>query len=201
MKRYNENIEKVLDLGRDLLGRADYKELGLNNNDINTLLYMVTDDKLHYSNSNRNHPYAPIHAIYALAQLEAKEAFSEASKLISNYEEDRYISDALKSYSYSIEKVEVKEEGIEELIIVDDEIEEQEQKIEKIEEKEEEEEVIVIQSDELIKEAIIEMQQDKPKPKKQRAPVKQPVKEIKVGRNEPCPCGSGKKYKKCCINL
>ena len=24
------------------------------------------------------------------------------------------------------------------------------------------------------------------------------VKERKVGRNEPCPCGSGKKYKKCC---
>ena len=23
----------------------------------------------------------------------------------------------------------------------------------------------------------------------------------KVGRNEPCPCGSGKKYKKCCINV
>jgi SWIM/SEC-C metal-binding protein len=22
--------------------------------------------------------------------------------------------------------------------------------------------------------------------------------EAKVGRNEPCPCGSGKKYKKCC---
>ncbi|HBF88607.1 MAG TPA: hypothetical protein DDX39_08200 [Bacteroidales bacterium] len=25
-------------------------------------------------------------------------------------------------------------------------------------------------------------------------------KEPKVGRNEPCPCGSGKKYKKCCLN-
>ena len=25
------------------------------------------------------------------------------------------------------------------------------------------------------------------------------VKDAKVGRNEPCPCGSGKKYKKCCI--
>lgn len=25
-------------------------------------------------------------------------------------------------------------------------------------------------------------------------------KEIKVGRNDPCPCGSGKKYKKCCLN-
>jgi preprotein translocase subunit SecA len=26
------------------------------------------------------------------------------------------------------------------------------------------------------------------------------VKEVKVGRNDPCPCGSGKKYKKCCAN-
>ena len=28
--------------------------------------------------------------------------------------------------------------------------------------------------------------------------VKQPAKSSKVGRNDPCPCGSGKKYKKCC---
>jgi preprotein translocase subunit SecA len=29
---------------------------------------------------------------------------------------------------------------------------------------------------------------------------KKPVKRAKkkVGRNDPCPCGSGKKYKKCC---
>ncbi len=26
----------------------------------------------------------------------------------------------------------------------------------------------------------------------------QPIKSNKVGRNDPCPCGSGKKYKKCC---
>ena len=26
-----------------------------------------------------------------------------------------------------------------------------------------------------------------------------PVKSNKVGRNDPCPCGSGKKYKKCCL--
>ncbi len=25
-----------------------------------------------------------------------------------------------------------------------------------------------------------------------------PVKRVKIGRNEPCPCGSGKKYKNCC---
>ena len=32
-----------------------------------------------------------------------------------------------------------------------------------------------------------------------RAPVQQVVRgAAKVGRNDPCPCGSGKKYKKCC---
>ena len=29
-------------------------------------------------------------------------------------------------------------------------------------------------------------------------PQKTMLAEKKVGRNEPCPCGSGKKYKKCC---
>jgi len=34
----------------------------------------------------------------------------------------------------------------------------------------------------------------------QKAPVKEPVRrdQPKVGRNDPCPCGSGKKHKKCC---
>ncbi len=32
----------------------------------------------------------------------------------------------------------------------------------------------------------------------ERVVHKQPVKKQKVGRNDPCPCGSGKKYKKCC---
>ena len=27
------------------------------------------------------------------------------------------------------------------------------------------------------------------------------VNEKKIGRNELCPCGSGKKYKKCCIKI
>jgi preprotein translocase subunit SecA len=29
--------------------------------------------------------------------------------------------------------------------------------------------------------------------------VPQPAKSDKIGRNDPCPCGSGKKYKKCCM--
>ena len=32
------------------------------------------------------------------------------------------------------------------------------------------------------------------------ARVKKPVRVQKIGRNDPCPCGSGKKYKKCCGN-
>jgi len=34
------------------------------------------------------------------------------------------------------------------------------------------------------------------------APVTQPVRRSmpRVGRNDPCPCGSGKKYKKCCLH-
>lgn len=38
-----------------------------------------------------------------------------------------------------------------------------------------------------------------PLPKKPGLPQKaEPIKVEKIGRNEPCPCGSGKKYKKCC---
>ncbi len=29
-------------------------------------------------------------------------------------------------------------------------------------------------------------------------PIEQVHSEHKAGRNDPCPCGSGKKYKKCC---
>jgi hypothetical protein len=31
------------------------------------------------------------------------------------------------------------------------------------------------------------------------SPDEQPIANIKVGRNDSCPCGSGKKYKKCCL--
>lgn len=31
------------------------------------------------------------------------------------------------------------------------------------------------------------------------SPAGMPLRSVKVGRNDPCPCGSGKKYKKCCL--
>lgn len=45
------------------------------------------------------------------------------------------------------------------------------------------------------------MYNKKDTPANPEMPKAQPVvKEEKVGRNDPCPCGSGKKYKKCCGN-
>ena len=46
-------------------------------------------------------------------------------------------------------------------------------------------------------------QVDRPEPLQRKAPpprrakIQQPSRNLKVGRNDPCPCGSGKKYKHC----
>ena len=42
-------------------------------------------------------------------------------------------------------------------------------------------------------------------PGEDEEPLPPPVEPIRkegaeIGRNDPCPCGSGKKYKQCCIN-
>ena len=39
--------------------------------------------------------------------------------------------------------------------------------------------------------------QRKTTPTKRVASGAQPIQSLKVGRNDPCPCGSGKKYKQC----
>jgi preprotein translocase subunit SecA len=55
----------------------------------------------------------------------------------------------------------------------------------------------------------VEVEQFRPKqrrmfagaPDKAEPPKSEPIKKgAKVGRNDPCPCGSGKKYKKCCLS-
>lgn len=33
----------------------------------------------------------------------------------------------------------------------------------------------------------------------EQLPNERLVRRVKVGRNDPCPCGSGRKFKKCCI--
>ncbi len=49
--------------------------------------------------------------------------------------------------------------------------------------------IIGLEPDEPEDIADLEILLNSPKPK---------IAEKKIGRNEPCPCGSGKKYKKCC---
>src|SRR5262245_11339937 len=50
----------------------------------------------------------------------------------------------------------------------------------------------------------IELEPDKPEDISDLTSLLNPLKprivEKKVGRNEPCPCGSGRKYKNCCMN-
>lgn len=43
--------------------------------------------------------------------------------------------------------------------------------------------------------------QNRDEKKKSRVKPKTIIKDRKIGRNDPCPCGSGKKYKKCCGKL
>jgi SWIM/SEC-C metal-binding protein len=49
---------------------------------------------------------------------------------------------------------------------------------------------------------VIEVNPDKPEDLTALRRLEKPLKPVKVketpGRNDPCPCGSGKKYKKCC---
>jgi SWIM/SEC-C metal-binding protein len=73
--------------------------------------------------------------------------------------------------------------------------------------------VVRVQTEEKMKEAAtlfeennwkytIELEPDQPEDiadlERLLNPIKPTTAEKKVGRNEPCPCGSGKKYKKCC---
>ena len=73
--------------------------------------------------------------------------------------------------------------------------------------------IVKVQTEERLKEVssifeekgwkfIIELEPDKPEDITDLDillnPQKTKIVEKKVGRNEPCPCGSGKKYKKCC---
>ena len=51
----------------------------------------------------------------------------------------------------------------------------------------------------LQREEVAKGQAVNPKEEGDAKPKKMPVrKAAEIGRNDPCPCGSGKKYKKCC---
>lgn len=51
-----------------------------------------------------------------------------------------------------------------------------------------------LEREEVAKGQAVNPKEDGPAPRKKKEPVR---KEIEIGRNDPCPCGSGKKYKNC----
>lgn len=51
----------------------------------------------------------------------------------------------------------------------------------------------------ITKEKLFQMRDDFLAKAKRRAAAEEDAPLVKVGRNEPCPCGSGKKYKRCCL--
>lgn len=53
-------------------------------------------------------------------------------------------------------------------------------------------------TEEDLKKMVIEIRQMKSEVEVERAKVKELGPDQKVGRNDKCPCGSGKKFKKCC---
>jgi preprotein translocase subunit SecA len=55
--------------------------------------------------------------------------------------------------------------------------------------------VLIYNMESLIDAQIIEIEAAQFLPRK----PKQQVREYNIGRNDQCPCGSGKKYKKCCL--
>ena len=60
--------------------------------------------------------------------------------------------------------------------------------------------LVRIQREEEVEEIRQKQKQDYILSRGEDTPVNQTVKRAteKIGRNDPCPCGSGKKYKKCC---
>ena len=53
--------------------------------------------------------------------------------------------------------------------------------------------------------AVVGVEPDKPEDitdlEKKTSPSSLVVAPLRVGRNDYCPCGSGRKYKKCCLNM
>ena len=53
---------------------------------------------------------------------------------------------------------------------------------------------------ELFTEANQELLNQKMDDRLKELPNERLIRRVKIGRNSPCPCGSGRKFKKCCIS-
>ena len=211
---YSIDIQKIFTLGTQGLYEKsmNYQALGLKPIDSDELVLVALDDTLHYNESiDEAYLYAPIHAIRALTQFEDGTAFDPIAHLISQYEDDDYLADALVSYAKVLDRVDniksmITNNSLSELAsdtlykaLHKEELQAEEEARIKAENeaKANAEEEARIQAENEAKAEEIPLEESEPATIKEVQPV---ASYGKVGRNEPCPCGSGNKYKKCCMN-
>jgi len=227
---YSIDIQKIFTLGTQGLDEKgiDYQELGLEFIDSDELVLVALDETLHYNdNIDGASLYAPIHAIKALTQFKYEKAFDPIAHLISQYEDDDYLADALISYAKVLDRVDniksmITNNSLSELasdtlykalhkeelqaeeearIKAENEAKANAEKEARIkaenEAKANAEEEARIKAENEAKAEEIPLEESEPVTIKDVQPV---ASYGKVGRNEPCPCGSGNKYKKCCMN-
>ena len=268
---YKDPVRQLLTYGACLMGQdfrnwPDYLQLGLNENHVQELIAMVTDQALHLSSSESTEVWAPVHAWRALGQLKAEEAITplisifwmaddaeddwvteemplimgmigpEAISRLTQYMKDRHNGIYARSIAASSlhriaemhpEKKEVCIRKLTEQLadhceddaelngyIIDALIRlkalESIRIIEKAFEKNCVDDSIVGDFEDIEiafglkekrtkkREPYFVFDKEKYNPGRASEPAGRSASK-KTGRNEPCPCGSGKKYKKCCL--
>ncbi len=208
---YSENIEKLFSLGASGLvdKEVNYIKLGLSSDDIEELVVVALDDRLHYGDvEDESHLYAPIHAINTLSQLSIREPFEKIFDLIKRYEDDDYLAEAIVSYAKRLDILDTIDNSISDGSLSTIAIETLNKILhKKVEEPKEKTIVVALEEPKEPIEEVVVAEEPKTKVEEFKEEVKIEKVElkptidssIKVGRNDPCPCGSGKKYKKCCL--
>jgi regulation of enolase protein 1 (concanavalin A-like superfamily) len=203
---YSKNIEKLFSLGASrLVGEeVNYTKLGLSSDDTEELVVVALDDRLHYGDvEDENHLYAPIHAINTLSQFKIKEPFEQIFDLINRYEDDDYLAEAIVSYAKELDILDTIDSSISDGSLSTIAIDTLNKRLhKKVEEPKEKTIIVALEEVKEAKEIAIEPKEKAvAEVKIKKVEVKKEIIKptIKIGRNEPCPCGSGKKYKKCCL--
>ena len=270
-KNYPQRFQEMFGFGSDSLMRTkeftkDYEQMGFTKDDLHALWEIALDKELEYFDADGDKiPFAPPHAMMALAQLKLKEPLEDILERIEFFEEDDYYTNAALRYFEAVgyEKVDIlieffldQKKVVYNRMLIVEALEELSKKHSDIKPKVEEALLLYLKRDkeeddglnamvihnlldvcdarehiELIRKVFATKPVDifydgdledieiKLGFRKKRTTKRVNMfdfftqnededefefedlskNEKKVGRNEPCPCGSGKKYKKCCL--
>ena len=273
-KNYPQRFQEMFELGSDSLMETkaitkDYEKMGFTKDDLPALWEIALDKELEYFDADGDKiPFAPPHAMMALAQLKLKEPLEDILERIEFFEDDDYYTNAALRYFEAVgyEKVDSlieffldQKKVVYNRMMIIEALEKLFEKYPDIKPKIEEALLLYLRRDdgdeedddglnamvihslldvcdarkhiELIRKVFVTKPVDvffdgdledieiKLGFRKERTTKMVNIldffmqneyededefedlskNEKKVGRNEPCPCGSGKKYKKCCL--